>query len=213
MPQMDVWQVPGFGQHSLVDYQMNMKTSTSAFSAFILALLAGCLTTTPPPQSDWNIECSERAACLAETPKFGVAKLALVEVRAPYSVREVAVLRADGSMAFDQFNMYAASPVQLIKSVSFAALERSGLFKAVVGSSSSADSDVEIEVAVTKLALDCREDGVRRAVAEISLRLVRAHAIVGYAKGLGSADASGANFASSVSDAVTAAFANAMKKL
>ena len=83
---------------------MNMKTSTSAFSAFILALLAGCLTTTPPPQSDWNIECSERAACLAETPKFGVAKLALVEVRAPYSVREVAVLRADGSMAFDQFN-------------------------------------------------------------------------------------------------------------
>ena len=93
-------------------------------------------------------------------------------------------------------------------------LERSGLFKAVVGSGSTADADVDAELAVTRLALDCREEGVRRAVATLSLRLVRAHRIVDVVTGEGAADASQtSDFSAAFSAAVTDAFSEALRKL
>ena len=55
-----------------------------------LVLLAGCLTASQPEHADWNIECTDRAAQVAEKPKFGVARLILVELRAPYNVRDIA---------------------------------------------------------------------------------------------------------------------------
>ena len=68
-------------------------------------------------------------------------------------------------------------------------------------------------MAVTRLALDCREDGVRRAVAALSIRLVRAHGIVAYVAGYGSADATGRDFSAAFSAAVTSAFSDALNKL
>ena len=176
-------------------------------------LLSGCLASSPAERADWNIECSDAALRVAETPKYGVARLGLVELRAPYAVRELAVLRADGSIAFDPCNAYAASPVQLLKGAALASLERSGLFSAVVGAGSSADSDVDVEVAVTRLALDCREEGVRRAVASLSVRLVRSHGIVAFGSGSGSADASAPDYSAAFSSAVTSAFSDALNRL
>lgn len=190
-----------------------MKKTRIALSITIAAFVAGCLTSSPPERTDWNVECTDAALRAAEKPKFGVARLSLVELRAPYAVREVAVLRADGSIAFDPCNVYAASPVQLLKGVAIEALSRSGLFSAVVGSGSSVDSDVEAEVLVTRLAIDCREEGVRRAVAAVSVRLVRSHGIVASVVGSGSADASQPNFSAALSAAVTSAFSDALNKL
>ena len=187
-----------------------MKTATIP----ALALLAGCLTASPPERTDWNIECTDRAAQVADKPKFGVARLILVELRAPYNVREIAVLRSNGSIAFDPCNSYASAPVQLIKGAALESLARSGLFKAVVSTGSSAEADVDVELAVTKLALDCREEGVRRAVAALSLRIVRSHGIVDIVTGSGAVDATqSADFSSAFSSAVTDAFSDALKKL
>ena len=177
------------------------------------AIAAGCLTSSPTERVDWNVECTESALRVARQPKFGVARLSLVELRAPYAVRELAVLRAGGSIAFDPCNAYAAAPVQLMKGVAFESLERSGLFSAVVGAGSAVDSDVEVEVTVRRLALNCREEGVRRAVAAISIRLVRSHAIVAYAEGSGSADASNPDYSAAFSAAATAAFSDALNRL
>jgi len=191
-----------------------MNTIARLSSAALLpALLAGCLSTTPPEVSDWNVECTDAAKRVVGNPRFGVARLALVELRAPYAVREIAVLRADGSVAFDPFNAYAAQPVYLLKAAAHDSLARSGLFSHVVGSGSSADADVEVEVAVTRLALDCRNEGRRRAVAALSVRVMRAHEIVADASGSGSADASGPDFSAAFSAAVTAAFSDALKSL
>ena len=190
-----------------------MKTARF-FTAFLMpAMLSGCLDLSPTECSDWNVECTDAAMHLAVKPRFGVARLVLVEMRAPYSAREIAVLRENGSIAFDPCNAYAAAPVQLLKGVAMESLERSGLFPAVVGASSSVDADVEVEVSVSRLALDCREDGSRRAVAALSVRLVRSHVIVAYATGSGSADASGRDFSEALSSAVTAAFSEALNRL
>jgi len=190
-----------------------MKKTRIALVVPIAALMAGCLTSSPEERTDWNVECTDAALRVAENPKFGVVRLSLVELRAPYTVREIAVLRSDGSIAFDPCNAYAASPVQLLKGVALESLSRSGLFSAVVGSGSSVDSDVEAEVAVTRLALDCREEGTRRAVATVSVRLVRSHGIVASVCGTGSADASQPNYSAALSSAVTSAFSDALNKL
>ena len=191
-----------------------MKNNARVTVAFLMpTLLAGCLVTSPTESSDWNVECTDAAMHLATKPRFGVARLVLVEMRAPYSAREIAVLRADGSIAFDPCNAYAAAPVQLMKGVAMESLERSGLFSAVVGAASSADADVEVEVSVSRLALDCREDGSRRAVASLSVRIVRSHGIVAFVKGAGSADASGRDFSAAISSAVTSAFTDALNRL
>ena len=179
-----------------------------------LTLLTGCLTAVSDPESAcWTLEYSDDSARRAEKPKYGVVRLALVEMRAPYSAREIAVLRAGGSVAFDQVNSYAAHPVQLMKGVAFEALDQSGLFKAVVGSSSAVDEDVSAEVVVRRIALDCRVEDKRKAVADVSVRLVRSGEIVASAQGEGSADASGPDFSASLSAAASAAFTKALKSL
>ena len=190
-----------------------MKTTKTIFAAVLSAVSAGCLTSSPVERSDWNVECAASALRVAEKPKFGVVRLSMVELRAPYAVREIAVLRADGSIAFDPCNAYAAAPVQLLKGAALESLSRSGLFAAVVGAGSSVGSDVEAEISVSRLALDCREAGSRRAVAAVSVRLVRSHAIAAYAEGAGSADASGPDFSSAFSAAVTSAFSDALNRL
>ena len=190
-----------------------MKTARLTLTIPMATLIAGCLTSSPVERTDWNVECTDAALRVAEKPKFGVVRLSLVELRAPYTVREVAVLRPNGSIAFDPCNAYAAPPVHLLKGVALESLSRSGLFSSVVGAGSSVDSDVEAEVAVSRLALDCREEGVRRAVAAVSVRLVRSHVIVAGVDGVGSADASQPDYSAALSAAVTSAFSDALNKL
>ena len=191
----------------------DVKMTRIAVAAIVSAVSAGCLTSSTPERTDWNVECSGTALRVAVKPKFGIARLSLVEMRAPYAVREIAVMRANGSTAFDECNTYAASPVQLMKGVAFDSLSKSGLFPAVVGAGSSVDHDVDVEVAVTRLALDCREEGARNAVAAVSVRLVQSHGIVAYAEGYGSADASKPDYSAAFSAAATAAFSDALNRL
>ena len=187
---------------------MNMR---NVLLVAAMSAAAGCMTSSVQPPAEWNIESVSSVVPMRMKAVYGVAKLMLVEVRAPYAVREVAVLRADGSVAFDPCNSYAAAPVQLAKWVAAESLAASGLFEDVVTAGSSADA--EVEVSMKRLALDCREPGSCRAVSEVSLRLVRSHAIVAHADGAGMADASGRDFSAAFSKAVTAAFADALGRL
>lgn len=186
------------------------KATTAIAVVLAASALSGCLTSASAPEiACWNIEYSGEKAGRGVEPRFGVARVSQVVVRAPYSVKGLAVLRANGTVAFDPYNEYAAGPNALLKGAVEDALAASGLFKAVVGPSSSAGASVTAEVTVTRLALDCRKEGVRNAVAELELRLLGGRDIVASAKGSGIADAAdgnyGAAFSGAVSDAIKAA--------
>ena len=189
------------------------RRAGAILSVSVMSLAAGCMTSTVKAPVEWSVECTAEVAVSRAKPRHGVAKLTLVEMRAPYAVREVAVLRADGSVAFDPCNSYAAAPVQLMKGVAAESLAACGLFESVVSSGSSVDADVEVEVVVKRLALDCRQEGSRRAVAELFVRLVRSHRIVAEAPGAGAADAAKGDYAAAFSEAATTAFADALKRL
>ena len=195
----------------------NMKTfkTTKALAAALVAVaLSGCLTSVSVPEiACWNIEYSGEKAGRGVEPRFGVVRVSQVAVRAPYAVKGLAVLRANGTVAFDPYNEYAAGPNALLKGVVEDALAASGLFKSVVGASSTAGASVTAEVMVTRLALDCRKEGVRNAVAELELRLLDGRDIVSFAKGSGIADAAAGNYGAVFSVAVSDAIKTALGRL
>ena len=193
-----------------------MKTALGkGFVRLLLLLspmvLAGCLTSRAPEVACWNLEYAADAA--KADARLGVVRVSQVVVRAPYAAKGIAVLRANGTIAFDPYNEYAAGPAALLKGVVSDVMVASGLFKAVVSESSSVKASLLAEVTVTRLAIDCREEGVRRASAELLLQLVDGREISAAVKGAGAADAADGNYGAALSRAVTDALAAALGQL
>jgi len=178
-----------------------------------LPLIAGCLSTSVQRVAEWDIGCDTSRIKVANKPKYGIVRVVQVVVRAPYSNKSIAVLRQNGSIAFDHYNEFASSPTMLIKSMTHPALEASGLFTGVVGAVSTASDNVSAEIAVTRLALDCRESGERKAVADVLVRLIADGRILATGRGSGVADASDSDFSAAFTAAVTSAYDQAFAGL
>ena len=186
-------------------------------NCFIALLLAtgfvGCFTARPPEVHDWSVEFLGRVKSDAKA-KFGVARVSQVSVRAPYDVRGLQVMRADGSLAQDPYNRFAAAPSQLLKGAVLDAFEASGAFAGVVGQSSSAAVSVVAEVSVSRFALDCRIDGSRMADVKLTvLVLDRDRKIAALLRGDGRADAAAGDYSKAFSKAFSAAMESASRQL
>ncbi len=109
------------------------------FAAVIFAFAcAGCLSPAPKSPVNWTVDIDTDDKC------------AFAMVCAPYGGQRIAVLRPNGSIAFDPFNAFAASPSAIIKD---AVVARGGTGTLVV----------------RRLALDCRRPGRRDALVELEL--------------------------------------------
>ena len=178
-------------------------------AGLLIPVLSGCLTASVPKETCWLLEYQG-------TPKaerkgdFGIGRVSQVVVRTPYNDDEIVVLRANGSIAADPYNRFAAQPSTFLKGVISDAMHASGRFTSVVNAASSAYSDSSVEVMVTRLALDCRQADSRHAVAVVILRVLQGGKIVAIAKGEGQADAAdgvyGAAFSRAFSQAIDTAF-------
>ena len=169
-----------------------------------MPVLAGCLTASTPKVTQWLVEY-KGAARSASQAKYEVGRVSQVLIRSPYNETGIAVLRADGSMAFDPYNEYAANPMLMLKGVVFDAMDASGLFGVVVNPSSSVRSSVSVEVFISRLALDCRKEGERKAVASVRVRILSDSGKVLYAQGEGESDAKDGNYGAAFSLALSAA--------
>lgn len=178
----------------------------------LIPVLAGCLTSKVPSVFYWPLEYKGPVAA-ASSSKYGVVRVLPIAVRAPYNARAITVLRKDGSVAFDPLNEFSAPPAQLAKGALSDALTASGLFRDVVETSSIATSDVSVEVTVDRLALDCRQEDQRTAVAEIVVKLLKGHSILASQKGSGAADAADGNYGAAFSTALSSAFSMALEQL
>ena len=139
--------------------------------------LAGCLGSAPKAPVNWTIDVDSEA------------KTTFVAVCAPYGGQRIAVLRPDGSIAFDPCNSFAASPSAILKD----ALVARGGKGAVV---------------VRRLALDCRTPGQRDALVELEVTVGDQSA-----KGAASVPTPDGNFSAAFSSAFSKAYAEAQKGL
>ena len=179
------------------------------FLSLPILALAGCFTAHLPDVTEWTVESAAKAS-ESSNPKYGTVRISYVAVRSPYDGRRFVVARPDGSLAFDSFNAFAASPSQLLKGPVLDALAASGRFKAVVGPSSSMVVDGVIEVTVNRLRLDCREKDRRFAEVSVSLTLLGASREIA---GVGVADAADGRYTAAFSSAFDAAMAEALAAL
>ena len=177
-------------------------------SLSLVPLLSGCLSASVPKVTQWLLEYKGPVRATRLT-KYEVGRVSQVTVRSPYNEVGIAVLRADGSMAFDPYNEYAANPTAMLKGLVFDAMDASGLFGSVVNSSSSVKAQAMSEVLVSRLALDCRKEGERKAVAAVRIRLISDDGKALHAQGEGTADAKDGNYGAALSDALSAALNSA----
>ena len=80
--------------------------------ALVLAICAGCFTSAPPPATAWTVDAAPPSGLPPAEPKpvFAATRLGGVSVLAPYDQPSFTVRRADGSLAFDPGNRFAAQP-------------------------------------------------------------------------------------------------------
>ena len=177
----------------------------TAFAVVAALAFAGCLSSKPPPApSAWTVEPVAAKVARADQPRFGAVKLAQFSVRAPYDGTRLAVLRADGSIAFDAYNVFAAPPASLLRGAAADVMEATGVFGAVVGTA-PVDVDGSVEITVTRLAFDCRK-GAPRAVAAVTMAFVSGRRVMAVSKGEGAAPVGAdGNFTAAFSAAFTEA--------
>ena len=183
------------------------------FPVLSLAVLAGCMSSAPKAPDCWTIEMDRAGLPDADVAGMGLpaVRVASPTVRAPYDGTRLAVLRADGSLAFDGFNAFAASPALILRGTVQDALESAGL--TVVAPTSSAHADATIETTVLRLALDCRRDGRRDAVVSLSLTLVDGRRVQATGRGEGRESAMAGDYSSAFSRAFVKAVSEALAQL
>lgn len=177
------------------------------------SVFAGCLSSSAPVEvSNWTIDVSGVASSPGPIPAEGVShgavRLSQVSVRAPYDARQIAVLRKNGSVAFDAYNQFASSPAALAKGAALDMLASSKAFRSAVASASAVRSELSAELSINRLALDCRVEGERKATVALALTIVRDREIFAAVTGEAAVDAADGDY----SKAFSAAFAMAMEK-
>lgn len=174
-------------------------------------VFSGCLTSAPPPPKSWIVSASRKSDSELMIDK--VARLGSITVAAPYDKSALAVKRADGSLAFDAYNVFASSPSALLRAPLAALLEDDGRFGRVLSSVSTARSSSTLEAVVTDLSLDCTVENRRTAKVSISIAVIENREIKMFLDGSGSADAASGDYSAAFSEAFSQAVFDALRSM
>ena len=174
-------------------------------------VFSGCLTSAPPPPKSWIVSASRKSNSELMIDK--VARLGAITVAAPYDKSALAVKRADGSLAFDAYNVFASSPSALLRAPLAALLEDDGRFGRVLSSVSTARSSSTLEAVVTDLSLDCTAKNGRTAKVSISIAVIENRGIKMFLNGSGSADAASGDYSAAFSEAFSQAVFDALRSM
>lgn len=188
--------------------QIPDSLKASAIMVVLMSGTFGCLTSAPPQPKSWIVSAPHKSP--AEITVARTSRLGTLSVAAPYDKPALAVKRADGSIAFDSYNVFATSPSALLRAPLSALLEDDGRFGRILSAVSSARFDSTLEAVVTDLSLDCREEGKRTAHVALSIAVIENREIKMFLDGEGSADAAAGNYSAAFSEAFAQAVAAAL---
>jgi ABC-type uncharacterized transport system auxiliary subunit len=176
--------------------------------ALALALAAGCIVSAPPQPKSWVVSAQRKATGELNVSK--TARLGAISVAAPYDKPALAVKRADGSVAFDSYNVFATAPSALLRAPLTTLLEDGGRFGRILHTSSMARTGTTVEAVVNDISLDCSEEGRRVAKVSISLAVLENREVKEFLDGEGTADAESGDYSAAFSEALAKAVAAAL---
>ena len=194
----------------LIGFCYNRSMKKYLFWFVALPLLGGCVFSSPKAPKTWNIEWGKTGVERIEREKLPAVKLMLVDVRAPYNGARLAVLRSDGSIAFDSYNSFAAQPAAILRGAAMDVMESSTAFEAVVSGSSSASAPLAAEIMVSRLALDCQTEGHRDASVLLTIVLVGNRTVLSSASAEASEPVEDGNYSAAFSRAFSRALLTAI---
>lgn len=186
-----------------------------------LLFLVGCLSTDAPDVKAWTVDSvpvqdAPVHPMEGEVPLFGATRVGSVVVNAPYDRPQFVLHRADGTVAFDHYNVFAAPPSALLRAPVQNYLRTDGRLGHVVNQGSVVSSDAQVEVQVKDLSLDSRESGQLAACAAVSVDFVRtAHGprtVAFSGNGSAAVDAQDKNFSRAFSQAFSKALDSAVQE-
>ena len=185
-------------------------------AAFILC--AGCFSSSVQPPKAWAVSPTDaKPPAVPASGAFSVTRQGAVTVTAPFDSTSFVVRRADGSVARDPYNVFASPPSTLLRAAVRARLEADGRFGRVVPQSSSASADVQVEVLVRDLSLDCTAPERRTSRAAVSIDVLRAdrgaRTVILSGDGDGTGDVKDGNYSAAFSQAFDAALVGALRNL
>lgn len=192
-------------------------TGRAAATAALL-LCAGCFSSSVTPPKAWTVSpTDDKPPSVPAAGAFSVTRQGPITVTAPFDSTSFVVRRADGSVARDPGNVFASPPSALLRAAVRARLEADGRFGRVVPQSSSASADVQVEVLVRDLSLDCSQAERRTARAAVSIDVLRAgrgaRTVILSGDGAGTGDAAKGDYSAAFSQAFDAALVDALKAL
>lgn len=191
-------------------------TGRAAVTAALL-LCAGCFSSSVPPPRAWTVSPADVTPAAPTPGAFAVTRQGAVTVAAPFDSTSFVVRRADGSVARDPYNVFVSPPSALLRTAVRARLEADGRFGRVVPQSSSASADVQVEVLVRDLSLDCTDAERRVTRAAVSVDVLQSgrgtRTVILSGDGSGMGDAKEGNYSAAFSQAFDAALVNALKSL
>lgn len=174
------------------------------------SFVAGCIMgSAPKPPKSWMVSATRKSA--AEVSVTKASRLGSLSVVAPYDRPALAVKRADGSIAFDAYNVFATAPAALLRAPLTVLLEDDGRFGRIIPSTSAARANATVEAVVTDISLDCRKEGVRTAHVSITLAVMENREVKMFLDGEGSADAASGDYSAAFSTAFGEAVADALR--
>ena len=180
----------------------------SAFYILHFAFLSGCIMSAPPQPKSWMVTAQRKPS--AELNVSKASRLGSLSVAAPYDKPALAVKRADGSIAFDSYNVFATSPSALLRAPLITLLEDGGRFGRMLPSATTARTGTTVEAVVNDLSLDCTEEGRQMARVAISLAVIENREVKEFLDGEGTADASSGDYSAAFSEAFAKAVASAL---
>ena len=190
------------------------------FAVVALAALSGCFSFGSKKVAKlWTVDCPGHPILTVgprvnETTPPKTVRIGSVSVAAPWDCDNIVVRRADGSVARDPYNKFAAQPAALLKGPLMCLAANEGAFGRVLSGMSSASPDSILELTVTDLSLDCSGSG-RQASVALSAALVSGSGRKVIADGSGSArvDASAGDYSAAFSEAFSSAVKAAFSKM
>ena len=188
--------------------QMSGPLKEAVVLLALLLVATGCLMSTPPQPKSWVVAAPRKPS--AEIVVAKTSRLGSLSVAAPYDKPALAVKRADGSVAFDAYNVFATTPSMLLRMPLSTLLETDGRFGRILSASSAARSETTLETVVTDLSLDCREEGKRMACVSLSLAVIENREVKMFLDGVGSADAASGDYSAAFSEAFAKAVSAAL---